>query len=70
MKKLLFILILTSLAFSCKSDAEKRRDQRKEDLSNLIEDLSCKSVDDCLSIYDFVSARKIADLLNDDSIGG
>ena len=70
MKKLLFILILTSLAFSCKSDEEKRRDQRKEDLSNLIEDLSCKSVDDCLSIYDFVSARKIADLLNDDSIGG
>lgn len=69
-KKLLFILILTSLAFSCKSDYEKRRDQRKEDLSNLIEDLSCKSVDDCLSIYDFVSARKIADLLNDDSIGG
>lgn len=69
-KKLLFILILTSLAFSCKSDREKRRDQRKEDLSNLIEDLSCKSVDDCLSIYDFVSARKIADLLNDDSIGG
>lgn len=70
MKKLLFILILTSFAFSCKSDAEKRRDQRKKDLSNLIEDLSCKSVDDCLSIYDFVSARKIADLLNDDSIGG
>lgn len=70
MKKLLFILILTSLAFSCKSDSEKRRDQRKEDLSNLIEDLSCKSVDDCLSIYDFVSARKIADLLNDDAIGG
>ncbi|MDA0316585.1 MAG: hypothetical protein O2906_05550 [Bacteroidetes bacterium] len=70
MKKLLFGLILTSLAFSCKSDSEKRRDQRKEDLSNLIEDLSCKSVDDCLSIYDFVSARKIANLLNDDAIGG
>ena len=62
MKKLLFVLILTSFAFSCKSDFEKREDQKREDLSNLIEELSCKSVEDCLSNYDFKSARSIAAL--------
>ena len=69
-KKLLLGIIITAFFVSCKSDWEKRSDQRKKDLSDLISSLSCKSVDDCLSIYDFVSARKIADLLNDDAIGG
>ena len=51
MKKLLFGLILASTIVSCKSEQEK-----------LIETLDCKSVEDCLSTYDFKSARSIAAL--------
>jgi len=51
MKKLLFGLILASTIVSCKSEQEK-----------LIETLDCKSVEDCLSNYDFKSARSIAAL--------
>jgi hypothetical protein len=63
-KKLLLGIFITAFFVSCKSDWEKRSDQRKKDLSDLISSLSCKSVDDCLSIYDFSSARKIANLLD------
>ena len=59
-KKLLLGIIITAFFVSCKSDWEKRSDQRKKDLSDLISSLSCKSVDDCLSIYDFVSDHSIA----------
>ena len=70
MKNLLISMFLILAFVGCKSDSEKRREQRKKDLSDLVDNLTCKSVDDCLSIYDFSSARKIADLLNDDAIGG